>query len=52
MSTFNAVDPVFRISQFFLNWIQDFEAALEDVAHKEREYAETGILYGAETHPP
>jgi hypothetical protein len=43
MTTFDAVDPMFRISQFFLNWIQDFETALEDAARKDREYAETGI---------
>ena len=43
MTTFHAADAVFKITQFFGNWIQDFTMALENASLKDREYAETGV---------
>jgi hypothetical protein len=43
MRTFRAVDPLFKISQFFGNWIQDFEMALENAARDDRRYADIGV---------
>jgi hypothetical protein len=43
MTTFRAVDPVFKISQFFGNWIQDFVMAIANAALRDRKYAEAGI---------
>jgi hypothetical protein len=43
MKTFASVDPLFRISQFFCNWIQDFEMALQNAARNDRRYADIGV---------
>lgn len=43
MKTFDSVDPVFKITQCFLNWIQDFEMELLNAARMNKEYAELGI---------
>ena len=43
MQTFRSVDPLFRISQFFGNWLQDFEMALDNAARVDRRYADIGM---------
>ena len=43
MTTFDAADPVFDITQSFNNWIQDFTMELENAAIDDRKYADIGI---------
>ena len=43
MTTFAAADPVFHISQFFGNWIQDFTTDARNAATRESKCAEMGI---------
>jgi len=43
-TTFYAVDPIFKISQFFGNWIQDYGMSLGNAALRDPGHAETGIL--------
>ncbi len=43
MTTFDAVDPIFQISQFFGNWIQDFTMEIHNAAIDDPKYAEIGI---------
>ncbi len=43
MATFEAADAVFKVTQNFNNWIQDFETALENAAVGNRNYADIGI---------
>jgi len=43
MNTFCLVDPIFKITQFFGNWIQDFEMAIANAAHNDSKYAKMGI---------
>ena len=43
MRTFRSVDPVFKISQFFGNWLQDFEMVLENSARDDQRHAEIGV---------
>lgn len=48
MTDFSSVDTVFRVSEFFSNWIQDFMDALKNVALENIRYAETGIRVARE----
>lgn len=48
MTDFSSVDPVFRVSEFFSNWIQDFMDALKNVAFENTRYAETGVRVARE----
>ncbi len=43
MTTLEAADPVFKVSQFFGNWIQDFTMALGNAALHDRKYADMGV---------
>ena len=43
MTTFHAADAVFKISQFFGNWIQDFTMEIHNAATSDQKYAEIGI---------
>ncbi len=43
MTTFEAADAVFQISQFFGNWIQDFTMEIHNAAIDDKKYAEIGI---------
>lgn len=43
MTTFDAADAMFRISQFFGNWIQDFTMEIRNAATSDQKYAEIGI---------
>lgn len=48
MTDFSSADSVFRISQFFGNWIQDFVMALIDAAREDPRYAEIGVRVARE----
>ena len=43
MITFKAVDPVFRLTQFFGNWIQDFTIGIGNAVISDRKYADIGM---------
>lgn len=43
MTTFGAADAVFRCSQYFRNWIQDFILTIKNAARGNPSCAETGI---------
>lgn len=43
MTTFDAADAVFKCTQYFLNWIQDFVMAAKNAAIKNQACAETGV---------
>jgi hypothetical protein len=43
MTTLEAADPVFKVSQFFGNWIGDFTMTLGNAALRDRKYAAMGI---------
>ena len=45
MQTLKAVDPVFNISQFFLNWIQDYEMCLENLIAGDNSWLKIGIPF-------
>lgn len=42
-TTFYSVDPIFKISQFFGNWIQDYIMSLGNAVLRDPKHAETGI---------
>ena len=44
MRTFGSVASIFRISQMFFNWIQDFEMSLTNITRTNSKYAEIGTL--------
>jgi hypothetical protein len=48
MTDFSSADSVFRISQYFGNWIQDFTLALKDAAPLNTRYAEIGVRVAQE----
>ena len=43
MTTFDAADAVFQVSQFFGNWIQDFTMDIRNAVIDDQKYAEIGI---------
>jgi hypothetical protein len=48
MTDFSSADSVFRVSQFFGNWIQDFVLALVGEADQDTRYAEIGVRVARE----
>ena len=43
MTTFDAADAVFQVSQFFGNWIQDFTMEIRNAGISDQKYTEIGI---------